>query len=392
MAWMPPEGAQAPPMTREPFRSIASRMTEDDHRAVARAHEAELRGDWVEAVRLHLSVPFFQHSTRGEQLRLLVGLGDRAPSWMVARHLTQVARRRPEREQAELKRALATAAAIAYPRGFDIGVMGCRWPEQVPSQVFGRDWVARQLDVHELGALDDLVHDADPDLLDRTGVRRWIGAPMGGYRVGAAIEGVLVLHDAHTGAAHRVLDLGLTEQVPAGEHVLGRLVPTDEDPGLVLDWRPLPIDEATAAAVARNPREWPHILQIRCHAGRIPEHFSFLSEPGISSDLPHQSWTALLGRGHDHDLGAGDQEPGRIVGQALDEALRLAGRGPDDVRPLRHSIADLLLDPHLTPERLARHAGPRTAPRWRVLADVVPPHARHRAEAMLLWCELPETG
>jgi hypothetical protein len=80
------------------------------------------------------------------------------------------------------------------------------------------------------------------------------------------------------------------------------------------------------------------------------------------------------------------------VGQALDEALRLAGRGLDDVRPLRHTIADLLLDPHLTPERLARHAGPRTAPRWRVLADVLPPHARHRAEKMLLWCDLPRTG
>ena len=379
-------------MTSESFRSITSRLTEEDHRAVARSHEAELRGDWAEAVRLHLSVPHFRHSTHGERLRVLVELGDSAPSWMVARHLTLVARRRPQREHAELRRALGTAAAIAYPDGFDISVMGCRWPEQVPSQLFGRDWVAHQLDVHELGALDDLLHDADSDLLDRAGLRRWIGAPMGGFRVGPAAGVVLVLTDAHTGEEHQVLDLGLTEQVPVGRHVLGRLVPTDAEPGLVLDWRPLPIDEATATAVARNPREWSHILQIRCHAGRIHQYFSFLSEAATCSDLPHQSWTALLGRGHDHDLGTGDQEPGRLVGLALDEALRLASRGPDDVRPLRHTIADLLLDPHLTLERLARHASPSKATRWQVLAETLPDRARPRVEQMLLWCELPATG
>lgn len=383
---------QAAAMTREPFRSITSQMTEDDHRAVDRSHDAELRGDWAEAVRLHLSVPFFRHSTHGERLRLLLELGESAPSWMVARHLSLLARRRPQREHSEMRHALQVAAAVAYPDGFDLATIGCRWPEQVPSRLFGRDWVAHQLDVHELGALDDLLRDADPDLLDLAGVRGWIGAAMGGFRVGPAADDVLVLTDAHTGAEHHVLDLGLTEQVAVGRHVLGRLVPTDAGPGLVLDWRPLPIDEATATAVARNPREWPHILQIRCRAGRVPHAVSFLSEASTASDLPHQSWTALLGRGHDHDLGAGDQVPGRLVGQALDEALRLAGRGPDDVRPLRHTIADLLLDPHLTPERLARHVTPGKAPRWQVLAQTLPARARPRAEQMLLWCELPATG
>lgn len=379
-------------MTRRPYRSITSQLTDDHLAAFARAQEAELRGDWEAAASHHLSVPFFERSTHGQRLRTLAGLGDSASAWMIARHLTEVARRLPHREEHALPRAIELGVIVGHPRGIDVARIGCEHPEQVPAYLFARDWVARQADIHEGGALAELLVVADPDLVARSGVRRWAGAPMGGFRVGETQGDSLELVDAESGQEHEVLDLGLTEQVPAGGHVLGRLVPVDAGPGTALDWRPLPIDEVTARAVARSPHHWIEILATRCRAGRIQPGFSYLSESSTTGDLPHQSWTSLLGLGHDHDLGRDRQGPGRVIGRAVDAALRLADRGPDHVRPHRHTIADLMLDPHLTPERLARHATPAKRERWRVLAECLPPHARARATEMMLWCEVPSAG
>ena len=379
-------------MTRRPYRSITSQLTDDHLAAFARAQEAELRGDWEAAASHHLSVPFFERSTHGQRLRTLAGLGDSASAWMIARHLTEVARRLPHREEHALPRAIELGVIVGHPRGIDVARIGCEHPEQVPAYLFARDWVARQADIHEGGALAELLVVADPDLVARSGVRRWAGAPMGGFRVGETQGDSLELVDAESGQEHEVLDLGLTEQVPAGGHVLGRLVPVDAGLGTALDWRPLPLDEVTARAVARSPHHWIEILATRCRAGRIQPGFSYLSESSTTGDLPHQSWTSLLGLGHDHDLGRDRQGPGRVIGRAVDAALRLADRGPDHVRPHRHTIADLMLDPHLTPERLARHATPAKRERWRVLAECLPPHARARATEMMLWCEVPSAG
>ncbi|WP_289017270.1 hypothetical protein [uncultured Aeromicrobium sp.] len=81
----------------------------------------------------------------------------------------------------------------------------------------------------------DLLVAAAPELVDRSGVRRWAGAPMGGFRVGETRGESLALVDAESGEEHEVLDLGLTEQVPPGSHVLGRLVPVEAGPGTALD-------------------------------------------------------------------------------------------------------------------------------------------------------------
>ena len=140
-------------MTRRPYRSITSQLTDDHLAAFARAQEAELRGDWEAAASHHLSVPFFERSTHGQRLRTLAGLGDSASAWMIARHLTEVARRLPHREEHALPRAIELGVIVGHPRGIDVARIGCEHPEQVPAYLFARDWVARQADIHEGGAL-----------------------------------------------------------------------------------------------------------------------------------------------------------------------------------------------------------------------------------------------
>jgi hypothetical protein len=379
---------------RRPFRSIASQMTPAHRQAMHEAADAELRGDAATALRRHRSVPMFARSKHGDRLELLASLGDDAPGWLISRWLTVQSRRRiwTGSDPAAPSPVLPLVIPAIYPHGIPFERIGCEHPEQVVAWIYERDWVARQVDVYEMGALLDLVrHHASPELLARADlVEDWCEAPMGGYRLepgGGA--GALRLVDLATEQPFDVLDLGLAEHAQLGEHLLGRIVPTEAGPGRMLDWRPLLVDRVTATAVARNPHQWLPVLATRVAVGRIPAAFSYQSASSITADLPQHAWVDLLGL----DI---DVEPvetyDELAEPALAEVLRLAGSDPAATSARRHTISELLLDGALTERVRLRFAAAEFLPAWRLLAETVDGPARNRCQEMAMWCDADPEG
>ncbi len=363
------------PSTR-PFRSIASQMTADDLLAVEECAAAELRGDWATAFERHRSIPMYAESQHGAHLRLMADLGDDAPEWLRARFLTTLVRRwegygQPRRAG----RVLQQVVPLVYPQGVPFEAIGCAHVEQVSAWIFGRDWVVRQADAYELGGLQDLVHlpTASGAVATAPRIAQWAQAPMGGYRIVGADGAELVVADAATGEEFALLDLGLAHHHEVGTHVLGRVVPTSDAPGLLFDWRPLPVDEETAVAVARDPQRWLKILGARAHWGKLPEAFSHLSDTSLTADLPRHAWGALVG----HPVDGLEHIPRTLAADALTAALTLDA---DAVHRKRHLVAELLLDEAVDERTVARFAAPRHRVGWERLAAAVPSYARR-------WCD-----
>ena len=200
-------------------------MTPAHDRAVREAADAELRGDAAEALRLHRSVPMFRRSTHGDRLQQLAELGAEAPGWLIDRWLTVQARRRTwtGSDERATNRALQLVVPMVYPDGIPIERIGCTWPEQVLPFIYERDWVVRQVDVYELSGLSRVVERfASAELLERADqIIAWCHAPLRAFRV----EDTSSVTDLTSGAAMEVLDLGLSELVEPGQHLLGRVAP-----------------------------------------------------------------------------------------------------------------------------------------------------------------------
>lgn len=375
--------SQKPTPPTRPYRSVASQMTFDHHVAVEEAAAAELRGDWVTAFERHRSIPMFAESPHGAMLQVLVTLGGEAPRWLVNRFLTVMAHRLESYGQPRRSgRVLQHVVPKLYPESIPWEVMDCDHPQQVGPQIFGRDWVVRQVDVFDLGGLGELIGtgDAYGASLQGAYAMDWALAPMGGYRVVAADGEVMTVADALSGETFELLDLGLTAQHPVGTHVLGRVVPIDEDPELAFDWQPLPIDARIAREVASRPDEWLDVVAARTASGALPAGFSHLPPASLSSDLPRHSWTSLLG----HPIGAElPRPPATMAAEALKRALRRAADDPDDLRRDRHVVTELLLDELVDDRMVARFATATYADGWGALAYVARPEARGRCEAAL---------
>lgn len=357
-------------------------MTLDHHTAVEEASAAELRGEWSTAYERHRSVPMFAQSHHGGLLKVMVDLGDDAPDWVLARFVTVMAHRLEMHGQVRRSsRVLQHVMPTLYPHGIPWEAMDCEHPEQVPAAIFGQDWVVRQADVFDLGGLVDLLHlPTARGLVDRVPVvREWAHEPMGGWRIERADSEVLRVTDVATGERRRLLDLGVTAQVEVGTHVLGRVVPTETGPGWLFDWRPLPVDETTAALVAEDPQRWLKILAARTADETLAPAFSHLSPTSLTADLAAHSWGVLLGHPVDDDL---PRPPRSLAADALRAALLMA-TDPDAVRRHRHVVAELLLDEALDERSLSRYAMPKYRAAWQVWAAALPAHARKKCETAL---------
>jgi hypothetical protein len=373
-----------------PFKAIADQMTPTHYEAVREAADAELRGDAATALRCHRSVPMFARSNHGDRLELIAALGDDAPGWLISRWMTVQSRRRfwTGSDPNARSRVLPIVIPAVYPHGVPFERIGCEHPEQVVAWLNERDWVARQVDVYEMEALRKLVrHQASQELLARADqIEAWCSASMGGYRLEpeAAEPGTLRLVDLATDRSLQVLDLGAAEHLPPGQHVLGRLVPTEAGPGRMFDWRPLPVDRRTATAVARNPRPWLSILATRAAARLLPTAFSYLSETSMTADLPQHSWVSLLGRDVDVEP---DELYDDLAELALAEALRLAGSDPAAITTRRNTVSELILDGALSDRVGSRFAAPQFLAAWRTLAEIIDGPARSRYQEMAMWSD-----
>ncbi|MDO9456600.1 MAG: hypothetical protein Q7T52_10950 [Nocardioides sp.] len=354
----------------------------DDHVAVEESAAAELRGDWATAYERHRAVPMFAQSLHGGHLRVMADLGEAAPDWLRTRFVTTLVRRwevygQPRRAG----RVLQHVVPVVYPHGIPFAAIGCDHVEQVMTFIFGRDWVLRQADTYDLGGLSDLLHlpAAAGMVATASHLAAWNRAPMGGYRVVGADGEVAVVADAETGEEVELLDLGLTHLHEVGTHVLGRVVPTSSAPGRLFDWRALPIDGRTAAAVARHPERWLKILAARGASRALPEAYSHLTDTSLTADLPQHAWGALLGQPVDEDL---PRPPRSLAADALRAALGLAV-DEADVRRQRHLVAELLLDEALDARTLARFATSKHRTAWQTLARELPAYAARRCDEAL---------
>jgi hypothetical protein len=367
-------------------------MTPTYNKAVREGADAELLGDAVEALRLHRSVPFFRRSTHGDQLEVLARLGEEAPSWMVSRWITLQARRPlwTGGDERSNGRALQRVVPVIYPEYIPWESIGCDWPEQVLPYIYGRDWVVRQAELYEFGALRDLISTrASEGLLSRADdMDAWVRAPMRGVRLessGTTWPQPITVTDLSSRKVFDVLDLGIGEQLQAGQHLLARIVPTRAEPGLMFDWRPLPVPERTARAVSNWPSLWMQTLRRHVVDGVLDLGFSHQSETLLTSDLPQHSWMGLLATPLES---APDVDPDPVIEESLLVALSLAAVEPDALARRRHQISELILEVALTDEVLGRFAKPWHLSAWQVLADTVAPLARGRCEQMVIWSAL----
>lgn len=364
-----------------PFRSVASQMTFDHRVAVEEAAAAELRGDWRHAYERHRSVPMFRQSRHGQDLGLLADLGDEAPDWLVTRFVVGLAHRLEMHGQPRRSgRVLQRVVPVIYPDAIPMVDIGCEHPEQVGPSIFGADWVVRQADIYDLGGLEDLLATpAAAGALARAPLaEQWRLSDVIGYTVLGADAGVLRVAEAVSGEVVELLDLGLTEQVEVGTHVLGRVVPTAVDPGLLFDGRPVPVDEGTARLVADDAGRWLRIVAERRLSNDLPSGFSHLGDTSLSADLPRWSWGSLLGHPVDDLPG----HPATHAAEALEAALLLA-TDPVAVRRQRQLVSELLLDEALDERVLARFATPAHRRAWEVLAEALPPYAARRCHEAL---------
>ena len=372
----------------KPYRSIASQMTPAYHQAVREGADAELRGDAAEALRLHRSVPMFRRSTHGDRLQQLAEFGTDAPGWLINRWLTIQARRRmwTGGDEAAINRVLQLVVPMVYPESIPFERIGCEYPEQVLPWINDRDWVVRQVDLYELAGLRRLVElVAPPELLERADqIEAWCGSPMRVSRVeelDSERRGSITVTDLSSDRTVEVLDLGLSELLDPGQHLLGRIVPISVGPGSMFEWRPLSIDPDTANAVAADPRRWLPTLHRLGAAGRLEPAYSHQPESSLTSDLPWHAWMTLVGVRPEDDL-----DPNDVVVDAMREAIATAGRGAGAVEERRHLISELVLDVAFDDRVRWQFVQPELLAAWRVLAEVLPEHARSRCEEMAMWC------
>ncbi|MGH8967130.1 MAG: hypothetical protein ACRDXB_17630, partial [Actinomycetes bacterium] len=153
-----------------------------------------------------------------------------------------------------------------------------------------RSWVARQLGVYEYGGLESFVAERAATSLRASAedMAPWLVAEMCGYRLEEAHTDRLVVRDLGEDTSYDVLDLGLTDEVRVGEHMIGRLVPVRTPPGLVFESRPVVVDPRTAREVSHcrgGGVMWLSAIWLAVEQGRMPLGFDFRNTSMVSCDL-----------------------------------------------------------------------------------------------------------
>lgn len=275
--------------------------------AMQDADEAERRGDAeaaLAAIRRREIDPNgrpFWRACRVQSLEQLVALGSAAPGWAVSRWV--LAQALQHLDPAEMGRATASRSARAAEVAIELrgGLAGLPGVDDVDRQVKvnDHDWMARQLQLYDLGALEAFLSTAaTPDLVasaDR--IEEWAFAAMGGFRYLGASGGTLLWRDLETQTVFQTLNIGSAALVLKGEHVIGRLVPTAGGP--ILEGPPLVVPREVARDVARHPSAWLSVLQ---GAGElVREETINLYDPSwrtVLSDVPiFQTTMVLLSHG-----------------------------------------------------------------------------------------------
>lgn len=240
-------------------------MTPDLYACVENSYRAERAGDFAAALQWHQAVPMFGRGRHTFTLGQLVDWGDDLPAWVWARIVSCLAIRTEDGATGRLAKAVLrdTVEGVhgdlmerCHDRGGD--------PIQVVAQVMGESWVFHQRFTHdEGGAALFLEEFAAGRLAEHADLaRQWVGAEMGGYRLGVSQPGArMTVVDLAEGTPLEVLDLGAGLARPAAA-VLGRLVPSGIGDLLMFDMPPVMVHTEVARRVARRQHEpWWEIVE-----------------------------------------------------------------------------------------------------------------------------------
>ncbi len=245
-----------PGFTRGP--RIADMMTPDYNRFMESSFAAERAGDAETALEFYRGVPMFARCGHNGLLAQLAGLSEEMTPWMWARWAAyQCTRAEGARHRSGqiLREALEYTMQMFYPDRLEDAYLEGADPVPLLAQVSGEGWLFHQLCTFEMGGLPEFLDTLAADRLAQEAALAWswVGALMGGYRLGQTEAGSLRVHDLRAGHEVALLDLGAAVHADADGWLLGRLVPSGTTPALMFDTRPIAIDEQTALDVADDP-------------------------------------------------------------------------------------------------------------------------------------------
>ena len=318
-----------PGFTRRP--RIADQMTGDLHACVERSYAAERAGDAAEALEWHLAVPMFGRGRHRLVLDRLVRLGDDLPPWVWVRWIVYQATRceDPESATGQLHRAvLREVLETVHADQLSDCRAGGGDPIKPMAWVAAESWFFQQAFSYESGGLVAFLDEfptgrlvAHVDL-----ARRWAGARLGGYQVGASLPGSrLRVYDARADSWLEVLDLGARSSAGEEGWVLGRLVPSGIDDEVMFDVPPLPVAERIAREVAADGDPWEPISAALAE-GRLVQSRFMRKDYELTTDVQELDLVRFGTPARDYErvmkqLHSGRDEVGRAAYRILQRSV-----------------------------------------------------------------------
>jgi hypothetical protein len=245
--------------------------------------------------------------------------------------------------------------------------------------------------VYDDGGLPELVGTfAHQELIDRADFPdEWAASTMGGYRFDCDDDGCVAVTDLATDERIQLLDLGAGFEHWPGQHLLGRVVPTSCDPGRMFEWRPLPVNEATARAVADSPQHGTTVLSAASRARELSKAFSLMEDgTDVLTDVCARPWTAGLNRKDIARLpvvdGTIDHRDVAIL--MLERFVAAAATCGTVFRTLRPVLFSLVLHPGLEAHIRSRLCRPEHQTGWQTKVACLPEPARARCSTYARQC------
>jgi hypothetical protein len=303
------------------------------------ADEAEATGDAVatleimDAFAIGPDGEFFWRPWRAKYLTQIAMLGPILPGWVMSRWIcSQAMQSLAEAKRDSSRRALDLAVEL---RGGASALPGVDLPD-AHARVLNHDWVYRQLFLYELGGLDLFVRDRASSALlaSADSIHQWARCPMGGYRLVDSTPDSVAWLDLRTEETRWVPNTGSACLVTPGEHVIGRLAPSET--GELFESRPLLVPGDVAGRIAADPPEWLDVLRrfgdVGSEAGLgAPAHSNTLL-----SDVPTLVWQMAILDGASSSTDADDWVRS-VTRSVLDVAAREVA---DPVTHRRHGEVD----------------------------------------------------
>lgn len=290
-------------------------------RAMMLADEAEARGDALgaldvmEAFSVGPDGQDFGRLSRAHYLFQIALLGPILPPWVISRWIcNQALQCLDESSRDRMRRAVAVTVEVcgASDRPSREDEAGTHM------RIVDQDWAYRQLFLYELGGLEFFVRRiAGSELLAKSdSINEWSRAPMGGYELVHEGTATATWRDLASGEHQMIADIGSGVFVAPGEHVIGRLVPTDGGP--MFESRPLIVPQRLASAVAESPPDWLDLLRAsRPEPGEDPIITKGPDRDSLLSDVPAYTWQLALFGAADLGVEPGDEGFDSAVARAL---------------------------------------------------------------------------